>query len=499
MATAPDQRASISQAFLAAIVESSDDAIVSKDLNGIIATWNKGAERIFGYTAEEAVGQPMAMVIPERLHGEEMTILSRLRRGERIEHYETLRRRKDGTLLNISLTISPIRNAEGLIVGISKIARDITQRKQAESLLHQQTQRLEALNRVAQIIASDLELDRTVQRVADIATNLTGAKYGAFFYNVTHRGRGAYLLFTLSGAPREAFEKFGLPRATAVFEPTFKGTGVVRSADIRNDPRYGKNQPHRGMPDGHLPVVSYLAVPVISRTGEVIGGLFFGHDDPGVFTQAAEDMAVAIAAHAAVAIDNARLYEMAQEESKAKELLLDEFKHRMKNSLTMVQVIATQTLQGSPRQERETFIGRLHAMAHAQDALTGHTWDRASVRHLVEAAASLFAKERFSIEGTDTEVQGNGGLYLSMALHELMTNAIKHGALSDAEGSVRVSWSVDGETLLLYWQELGGPPVQPPTRIGFGSLLIRQATAGDTQFDFTPEGMSCRLRFALRR
>jgi PAS domain S-box-containing protein len=242
MTTEFDQRSSIGQAFLASIIESSDDAIVSKDLNGIIASWNKGAERIFGYTSEEAVGKPVTILIPQELHDEETTILARLRRGERIEHYETVRRHKHGHVLNISLTISPIVAADGTIVGASKIARDITDRKRAEARLQQQTRRLENLNRLATTISSDLDLERIVQRVTDMATELTAAKFGAFFYNVSHRNRESYLLFALSGAPREAFEKFGLPRATPVFAPTFHGTAIVRSDDIRSDPRYGQNR-----------------------------------------------------------------------------------------------------------------------------------------------------------------------------------------------------------------------------------------------------------------
>ena len=119
-------------AYLAAIVDSSDDAIVSKNLSGIIQTWNKGAERIFGYTAAEVIGRPILVLIPPHLHHEEDAILSRLRNGERIDHFETVRRRKDGALINISLTVSPVRDAKGRIIGASKVARDITERKRAE-------------------------------------------------------------------------------------------------------------------------------------------------------------------------------------------------------------------------------------------------------------------------------------------------------------------------------------------------------------------------------
>jgi PAS domain S-box-containing protein len=117
---------------LAAIIEFSDDAILSKDLNGVIATWNRGAERLFGYTAAEAIGRPITMLIPPERIDEEPSILERIRRGERIEHYETIRQRKDGSLVDISLTVSPIRNSDGRIIGASKIARDISERKRAE-------------------------------------------------------------------------------------------------------------------------------------------------------------------------------------------------------------------------------------------------------------------------------------------------------------------------------------------------------------------------------
>jgi PAS domain S-box-containing protein len=129
------KRAERAGLLLRAIVDSSDDAIISKDLNGIITSWNKSAERLFGYTAAEAVGQSVTMLIPSNRLDEEPEILSRLRRGERVDHYETIRRRKDGTLIDISLTISPVRDAHGTIIGASKIARDISSRKRAEAML----------------------------------------------------------------------------------------------------------------------------------------------------------------------------------------------------------------------------------------------------------------------------------------------------------------------------------------------------------------------------
>lgn len=150
-------RADLASQRLVAIVENSDDAIISKDLNGIITSWNAGAERLFGYMAEEAIGEPIAMLIPPEHLAEEPAILERIRRGERIHHYETVRRRKDGTLVDISLSVSPIKGLDGRIVGASKIARDITERK-----LQQEQQALlqrELKHRVKNTIA-------TVQSIA---------------------------------------------------------------------------------------------------------------------------------------------------------------------------------------------------------------------------------------------------------------------------------------------------------------------------------------------
>lgn len=303
--------------FLAAIVESSDDAIITKNLEGIITSWNKGAEQLFGYTAKEAIGQPVLMLIPEDRQSEEPNILARLRRGERIEHFETIRRCKDGRRLDISLTISPVRDHSGNIIGASKIARDITERKRADSALRERTQMLESLNRVVTTLAGELDLEKLVQAVTDAGREISGAEFGAFFYNVKNEKGGSYTLYTLSGAPREAFSKFPMPRNTPLFEPTFNGEGVVRIADVLQDPRYGKNPPHCGMPEGHLPVRSYLAVPVISRSGEVVGGLFFGHSKTDVFTGEAEKTISAVASQAAIAIDNADLYSDLQRELNA--------------------------------------------------------------------------------------------------------------------------------------------------------------------------------------
>ncbi|MEN3349822.1 MAG: hypothetical protein V7632_3457 [Bradyrhizobium sp.] len=180
--------------------------------------------------------------------------------------------------------------------------------------LEEEAHVLEVLNKVGSTVAGEINLDRAVQIVTDAATELTGAAFGSFFYNVINDKGESYTLYALSGVPREAFSRFPMPRNTAVFGPTFRGEGIVRSDDILRDPRYGKNDPHHGMPRGHLPVRSYLAAPVVSRSGEVLGGLFFGHPEPGVFTERSERLIAGIAAQAATAIDTARLFQAAERE-----------------------------------------------------------------------------------------------------------------------------------------------------------------------------------------
>src|SRR5215213_2088279 len=425
--------------WLSALIESADDAIISKTLEGIITSWNAGAQRVFGYTADEVIGKPITILIPKDHEDEEPAILARLRAGERIEHYDTIRVRKDGKLIDISLTVSPIRVPNGEIIGASKIARDITEQLQArraldeasqrlklastaarlgdwswdaktdivklsqtaaeilgvplssnltrtqirellneedreatklaidkalaehtdydiecrvkrsdrsdawvsakgrglydedgsvigmlglvqdisvrkanEEMLREQAEALRTLNEIGKTISAELDLHNTVQAVTDAATELTGARFGSFFYNVLNDEGASYMLYTLAGVPREAFAHVPMPRATDLFGPTFRGEGVVRIDNVRLDPRYGKNSPYYGMPEGHLPVTSYLAVPVSSRSGEVLGGLFFGHPAPGVFTERDEIIVSGLASQAAIAMDNARLYEAAK-------------------------------------------------------------------------------------------------------------------------------------------------------------------------------------------
>jgi len=223
--------------------------------------------------------------------------------------------------------------------GVSWVV-DISDRKQVESQLRESVDVIETVNRIGQRLAAELDLSTLVQTVTDAATQLTRARFGAFFYNVTTDVGESYMLYALSGVPREAFAKFPMPRNTALFGPTFRGAAPIRLGDVKQDARYGRSEPHHGMPPGHLPVTSYLAVPVVSRSGKVLGGLFFGHPEADVFTERDERIVVGLAAQAAVTIDNARLYDSernaraaAEAASRTKDEFLSVLSHELRTPL----------------------------------------------------------------------------------------------------------------------------------------------------------------------
>ncbi|MET0280357.1 MAG: PAS domain S-box protein [Steroidobacteraceae bacterium] len=468
-----DRRAAAEVASrLAAVVNSSDDAIITKTLDGLISTWNSAAERMFGYTADEAIGQPVTMLMPADQQDEEPDILRRLRRGDRVHHYETTRVRKDGSLVHVSLSVSPLKDAGGRIIGASKIARDISRRRRDEAALREHSHVLELLSATGSVIASDLDLRSILQRVTDLGTEISGAQFGAFFYNVPGEESQSFQLFTLSGAPREAFDRLDLPRTTGVFDPTFGGIGIVRSDDISVDPRYGQMVPSFGMSAGHLPVRSYLAVPVIARSGQVLGGLMFAHSSPGVFAGRAERLIAGVAAQAAVAVDNARLYEDAQREIANREAVeaqlreadrrKDEFlatlAHELRNPLAPIrQSAALAGAPGSSEQQRRSAIGIIsrqvqHMAALLDDLLdvartTRGTFDLSprttTIGEVVDVAVEI-ARPLIEVRGhslqlgtpqADTPIFGDP-LRLAQVLGNLLTNAAKY---TDPAGTIQLS------------------------------------------------------------
>ncbi len=214
---------------------------------------------------------------------------------------------------------SPSERAMQVVDLLARTASIAIERHRSESQRVGYQKQIEKLNNTGILLAAERDLHKIVQAATDTAREFSGAAFGAFFYNVAGEHGESYTLYTISGAPREAFARFPMPRNTAVFAPTFAGTSTVRVADITKDPRYGNNAPHHGMPDGHLQVRSYLAVPVVSRSGTVVGGLFFGHPESDKFTPEGAHLVESIAAQAAVAIDNAQLNDGIARQLKASE------------------------------------------------------------------------------------------------------------------------------------------------------------------------------------
>lgn len=240
-----------------------------------------------------------------------------------------------------------------------KLQEDIRIRRETEARLHEEKSIVELTSTIGLSLKAEQDLESIVQMVTDVATDLTGARYGAFFYNLTDAKGDLMTLYVLSGANLSDFAKFGMPRNTEVFKPTFEGKGIMRVDDITLDPRYGKNAPLKGMPDGHLPVRSYLSAPVVSKTGQVLGSLLFGHPDAGVFTERSEAVLKSLAIQAGIAMDNANLYReltraraQADSANQAKSLFLANVSHEIRTPLGIMLGFAELTAEHRGDPER---------------------------------------------------------------------------------------------------------------------------------------------------
>jgi PAS domain S-box-containing protein len=313
-----------SLAMMKATLECTPDAIVVSDEQGRVTGFNEAFPRLWGLPRDLLAAGTLAPLLEHasRRFADPQHFLARMQALQAAPDAESsdLLELADGRVFE---RLSRMQTVDGQALGRVWIFRDVTAQHRAGEALQDDTRILELLHRTGAAIGSTLDLQMLLQIVTDAATQLTEARFGAFFYNTTGEDGDAYMLFTLSGAPREAFEKFGHPRATPLFAHTFNGEPAIRLDDVLADPRYGQWPPHHGMPPGHLPVRSYLAVPVIGRSGEVIGGLFFGHPEVGVFTERTQRVVTGLAAQAALAIDNARLYDQARRSVQERERLFE--------------------------------------------------------------------------------------------------------------------------------------------------------------------------------
>ena len=399
--------------------------------------------------------------------------------------------------------------------------------------LAEQTRLLDKLNATGRLIAAELEGEAVVNAVVGAARDLSGAAYGAFFYLKTGPGGERLRLHVLSGASAADFAAFADPRDTEIFAPTFNHRKIVRSDDVLRDPRYGGKVAGEaaggGMPAGHLPVRSYLAVPVVGRSGEVQGAILLGHPETGRFGDRQEQLAVGVAAQAAVALDNARLFEAAQTEIEGRKraeerqkLLIRELNHRVKNVLATVKAVLRLTGRSSDnvRDFVEIFSARINSLAMTHTTLTDSVRQTADLRTILKNELSPYdgveSDHRINIAGPSVTLSSETAVPFGMAVHELTTNAVKHGALSVPTGRVDVEWRLltqadaargaageaSGEgpmrQVQLVWTESGGPPPEPSARPGFGTELLDRVVRMQLQGEYNVSHAADGLRLSMR-
>jgi PAS domain S-box-containing protein len=439
--------------------EHSADAMALSDSNGIVTMANPAYYQLYGFSPEEVLGHSFALIFPPEQQESAVEQYRAIFASDTPPPtFESIVRKADGTERVVESRIEFIESSGQRTAMLSTI-RDITERKQIELRLRQESETIQSINQVGQLLSAELDPQKLVQAFTDAATRLSGAAFGAFFYNLVDERGESYTLYTLSGAPHESFAGFPMPRNTHIFERTFRGERAVRLDDVTADPLYGRNPPHHGTPLGHLPVRSYLAVPVISRTGEVLGGLFFGHPNVGVFNEHSERTIVALAAQAGIAMENAHLYQQAQAAIRLRDQFLSIASHELKTPLTVLlgnsQMLERRAANNPNMQDRErrairvivdqarrlsTMISGLLdisriEMGQLSIRRTPLDLGQLALRVVEEIQPSL---ERHSIEvsvGPEALTVAGDALRLEQVLQNLIGNAIKY---SPTGGTVTV-------------------------------------------------------------
>jgi PAS domain S-box-containing protein len=480
---------------LAALVESSDDAIVSVDLDATIATWNRGAEKLFGYGAEEIIGKSVTILIPTDRQGEEPNILERIGRGEHLQRYETVRLRKDGGAIPVSLSVSPIMGTGGTIIGASKIARDITERKRAEEALAKRLDEQAALYQFTDRLFRGGSVDDIFEAALDAIVRAMGCERASVLLFDDFAAMKFVAWRGLSDRYRQVVEGHS-PWTRETKNPAPISVGDIDGADL--DPSLKATVKAEG--------IAALAFIPLTVRGELVGKFMTYYEAPHVFNDAEVDLAVTIARQLGFGLERIRAEDERRKAEEAKELLVCESTHRIKNTLATVQAIASQTFRRTQAGDLQTFLARLHALGEAHELLTSQNWDSASLRDVVKRTLKPFEasqKKRFIVRGPVVSLPARTSLALTMCLHELATNAAKYGALRKGTGQVHVTWRLIGNggqhKVRLLWREHGGPRVRVPTRKGFGSLLIEQSFGGEgtSRVDFKPDGLKWSLDLSL--
>ena len=482
------------------VCENATVALFVMDERQYCVYMKRAAELLTGFTLAEVQGRPLHDLIHHH-HPDGMPYplaecpIDHAAPHNSQEHGEEVFVHKSGRFYPVAFTASPIRR-EGRVVGIVIEVQDISARKQQEA-------EREAMRKIGLLILQEMDVGKIVQAVTDAATQLTGAQFGAFFYKHTDPTGASYPLYALSGAPREAFAKFPVPRETGLLAPSFRGEATLRVGDIQRDERYGKTAPYLGMPPGHLPVRSYLAVPVKLGNGDAVGALLFGHEAANVFTAEHERLVEALADQAAIAVNKAqlfeaaqqarvraeheaqekgRLYQEAEQENRKKEEFLATLAHELRNPLSPLrnaaQLLTAPALNADQLRWLQCLIERqVGHMARLLDDLLDLARITRGKLHLVkecvslasvvgsamEAARPLIDQKRHVLEVSLDEAE-QGALVLqadpvrlSQVLCNLLTNAAKY---TDAGGRIELTARRLGAELELSVRDngIGLPP-----------------------------------------
>jgi len=351
----PEERAALR---LAAIVDSSDDAIVSKDLDGIITSWNKAAERMFGWTSEEVVGKSIRIVIPADRQAEEDQVLGRIRQGLPVEHFETIRQRKDGSQFPISLTVSPIRDKTGRLIGASKIARDITERKEAEALAERTSRRALFLAKISEALNQSLASDETLTALASLAVPQIADWCAVDVVGpdgTLERLATAHVNPAKVALANEIRARYGGDPASPYSPETVmrSGTSVLLpfiSDDILKAASHGDEVRLRMMRD--MGLVSYLCVAMIARS-RPLGTITLATAE-SMRRYNADDARFAedVASRAALAVENSRAYEQMQAANRLKDEFLATLSHELRTPLNAVLGYARMLRSGVVSEEK---------------------------------------------------------------------------------------------------------------------------------------------------
>jgi PAS domain S-box-containing protein len=435
--------------YFRSLVEALPSAIYATDAEGRITFYNEAAAQLWGRRprlGEDWWCGSWRLYWPDgtRMQHDECPMAQTLRTGKPVRGVEAVAERPDGTRFPFIPFPTPLFDRPGRLTGAVNVLMDISDQKAGEAA----SQWLAAIVASADDAIVTKNLDAVIQ-------SWNGAAERMFGYS--------------------AKEVIGKPIFIIIPENLRSEEAEILSR-IRRGERIEHFETVRVHKDGTLLDVSLTISPVRDKTGKIVGA-----------SKIARDIR-----------DRKR-------SDAVREMLLGEIKHRSRNTLGVVQAMARQTLRFAPPSEKEAFIARLHALSEAHDLLTERDWQSAGIRETIQSALRPFGDgriERVALTGPPFELKSDRALLLSMLIHELATNAVKYGALSNSSGRVDLQWRPENDEhkLAIEWIESGGPPVDKPQEQGFGTRLIERALAaegGTSVLEFPPGGLRCLLTFVL--